>query len=107
MTKGIYKSVYRMPDFMERYPTIGTDSKVLKVVPHSDFTLSVWFKKDNQERIFDFKPLLKDEVFYADLNDLDLFMKAKVSFNGVYWNDKLDIAPEWLYLNSDPVAVNS
>lgn len=80
------------------------DSKVLKVIPHRDFTLSLWFAKNpKQQCLFDFKPLLKNDRVFAPLKDINFFMKAHADFSTVVWNDQMDIASECLYMDSDPI----
>lgn len=50
-------------------------------------------------KIFDFKPLLKEEV-YKDLSNPSFFKMAKIDAGGygIFWNDIIDIsdAPYWL-----------
>lgn len=108
MPAGVYESKKHLKNFYDVFPTIYNDSEVVKVIPHENYTLSLWFKGNpNEERIFNFKPLIDKYDFYKPLADIDLFMTAYQQFGMVIWNDQLDMSPEWLYLDSDPVAINS
>lgn len=55
---------------------------------------------DGSKRIFDFKPLLNTKIF-APLKNPVLFKKIKLECGSIAWNDDLDIAPEYLYENSE------
>jgi hypothetical protein len=68
---------------------------VVAVVPRDDYTLDVSFS-DGARKKFDVKPLLAYPAF-KPLNDLSLFMNARVAFDSVAWGDSIDIAPESLY----------
>lgn len=105
MPQGLFESKHNSPDFEELYPDIFENSKVVKVEPHNNLTLSLWFKSNpKEERVFDFKPLIQQHQFYKPLENVDLFMSAHSEASTVVWNDQLDISPEWLYLDSDPVV---
>lgn len=80
------------------------DSKVVKVIPHENLTLSLWFKKNPaQEYFLNFKVLIDENKFFEPLNNVDLFMQAHIMGESIGWNDLLDIGAEWLYMDSDPV----
>ena len=66
-----------------------------------EYWLKLTFRSE-EVRIFDFKPYLKWKVFY-DLNDVNMFETAHVSFNTVVWANDADIAPEALYFESIPI----
>jgi len=56
---------------------------------------------DNGEfRVFDMKPLLSLGRF-CELTSQQEFMKAKVAFDTVEWDNGLDLDPEYLYERSD------
>jgi hypothetical protein len=58
---------------------------------------------DNGEvRVFDAKPLLGLGRFRA-LASLEAFMKVRVVFDTVEWENGLDLDPEYLYARSEPV----
>lgn len=85
----------------DNFPDLGIKDRVIKVVPTQDYKLYLTFKT-GEKRVLDFKPFFKYE-FYKPLKDLSLFMRVKTDGIAVYWNDELDIAPEWTYLDSDPI----
>ena len=68
-----------------------------------DYKLWVRFI-NNEERIFDFAPLL-NEPCYQPLKDKEVFNAVYVDFGCVTWNDgEIDIAPETIFENG--VSVN-
>ena len=69
--------------------------EVTDVVPREDYTLLLTFI-DGSKKIYDFRPLLKYEV-YQKFNDINFFMQAKVAYSTVVWSDSIDIDPEDLY----------
>lgn len=71
---------------------------VTAVEPQDDYTLILTYK-NGKKRLFDFKPLLNDEM-NAPLKDLALFRTARVHHHTVMWTDRLDICPEYLYEHS-------
>ena len=75
--------------------------EVTNVVPREDYTLLLTFI-DGSKKIYDFRPLLKYEVFQK-LNDINFFMQAKVDYDTVVWPDNIDIDPEDLYEDGVPV----
>ncbi len=57
---------------------------------------------DNGEvRVFDMKPLLSLGRF-SELTSQETFMKARVAFDTVEWENGLDLDPEYLYEQSAP-----
>ena len=78
---------------------VGEDIITLNdVIANPDYTLTLTFST-GEKKLYDVKPLLSWEIF-EPLTNLDLFLNVKKSVKMVYWNDKLDIAPEHLYENS-------
>jgi len=73
---------------------------VIRVVPHDDFTLELWFSTGDH-RLFDARPYLKRGVF-TRLQNNALFKQAFVALDTVCWPGDLDIAPETLYDRSAP-----
>ena len=71
---------------------------VMSVVAMDDYKLLLRFD-NNESRIFDVKPILSCGRF-AELNDLNLFKKVRVSFDTVEWDNGLDLDPEYLYAKS-------
>jgi hypothetical protein len=74
---------------------------LLAVEPREDYTLLLTFET-GEKKVFDFKPKLQREVF-KPLQDITLFMQAHNGYDGVVWNDDIDIASEHLYYNGTPV----
>lgn len=67
-----------------------------------DYKLWVRFG-NNEERIFDFKPLL-DAPCYQPLRDKNIFESVYVDFGCVTWNDgEIDIATETIFENGVPI----
>lgn len=74
---------------------------VIRVVPHDDFTLEIWFDTGDH-RLFDARPYLHKGVF-VQLQNLQRFKQAFVALDTVCWPGEIDIAPETLYDRSVPV----
>lgn len=70
--------------------------KVTQVQALDDFVLLLEFKDGSIKR-FDVKPYLSYPAF-ARLKEGGLFAKAHVDRGTVVWDDRLDLAPETLYL---------
>ncbi len=75
---------------------------VIRVVPHNDFSLELWFDTGDH-RLFDARPYLNRGVF-TRLQDVALFNQAFVALDTVCWPGDLDIAPETLYDRSVPIS---
>jgi hypothetical protein len=74
---------------------------VIQVEARADGTLALVF--ENQEkRVFDMKPYLSRRPF-VKLQEPALFMQAKVALGTVVWPDNIDIAPETLWEESQPL----
>ena len=76
---------------------------VNSVIPTVDYKLKLTFE-NGEKKIFDVRPLLSQRP-WSSLKDLDFFMKAKVLGCSVAWDMETDIAPEILYEQSIPEAV--
>lgn len=74
---------------------------VIRVEPHNDFSLELWFDTGDH-RLFDARPYLNKGVF-TRLQDISLFKQAFVALDTVCWPGELDIAPETLYDRSVPI----
>ena len=74
---------------------------VRSVEPRSDYSMLLEFA-DGTMREFDFKPLLKQEIF-RELSDSKRFMRARAEHGTVDWGNEIDISPEYLYENSTVV----
>lgn len=75
--------------------------RVTGVKPLDNYCLELLFA--NQERrLFDVKPYLSIGIF-QELRDIALFNGIR-AFNGsIVWPNKLDLDPDTLYLDSQPV----
>ena len=69
----------------------------------NDYKLKVTFST-GETRICDFKPMLKYPAF-KHLTDVELFNKCYIDkdFGVVCWDDRTDIAPDYLSQNGYPV----
>jgi len=74
---------------------------VISVEAHQDGTLLLVFE-NGEKRRFDMKPLL-DQKPFSRLKDSPLFLKATVAYGTVVWPGNIDIAPETLWDQSEPV----
>lgn len=70
---------------------------VTDVKPRDDYTLLLTFE-NGEKRIFDCSCLFEKNVF-KPLKNKGLFNSVKVQYGTAVWNDKIDIAPEFLYTN--------
>lgn len=77
-------------------PVFGVD----KVAPSEDYQLRLRFN-NGESRVFDARQLFNKPIF-TPLKDKRLFLKAHTDGVAVIWNDDIDIAPEYLYENSEP-----
>lgn len=77
-------------------PVFGIDS----VHPSEDYRLQICFN-DGERRVFDARKLLEEPIF-EPLKNVKLFMQAHTDGVAVVWNEDLDVAPEYLYENSEP-----
>ena len=73
---------------------------VAEVETRPDYTILLTFE-NGEKRIYDAHSLL-DKPLCAALNDIQVFMKAKLAFGTVVWDEGLDIASEHLYEFSAP-----
>ncbi len=71
---------------------------IKEVQPLDDYKLKLKFEND-EERIFDLKPYLNLGKF-SELQNLELFKKARINFDTVEWPNGIDLDPEFLYKNS-------
>ena len=74
---------------------------VAAVEPRKDYTMLLTFE-NGERRLYNARPLL-DKPLCAALKNVGFFLKAKVAYGTVAWNDDLDIAPEHLYEASIPI----
>lgn len=75
---------------------------VVSVAAQKDYTLLIVFE-NGEKRRFDMKPLLNKKPF-SRLKDSPLFLKARVANGTVVWPGNIDIAPETLWDQSEPVS---
>ena len=72
--------------------------RISGVRPMDNYRLWVRFN-NNEEKIFDFKPLLNSPAF-APLSDIEIFKGVYIDYGMPVWNNgDIDIAPEYLYEN--------
>lgn len=91
---------------------VGGRKKAVKVLPNSDFTLTITF--DNGEiRLYDVKPLLKNgtvfeklintedfkRVYIDDCNCIAWDIDPEIDSNQV-WTNKVDISSDTCYMDS-------
>lgn len=69
--------------------------------PRTDYTLLLTFA-DGKVGVYDAHEFLTDSLF-AKLKNPAFFMKARVMYDSVIWDEDTDIAPEYLYKKSVPV----
>lgn len=76
--------------------------RVTSVKPLDNYQIELLFA--NQEcRVFDVKPYLSIGIF-QELRDVSLFNGIK-AFNGsIVWPNELDLDPDTLYLDSQPIS---
>lgn len=77
---------------------------VSDVKPLPEYKLLLTFE-NNEQRVFDVKPLLNTGVF-SELHDISLFSSVMVSFDTVEWPNGADIDPEVLYSESIPTLID-
>jgi hypothetical protein len=68
------------------------------VAPLDDYKLFLRFD-NNEERIFDVRPYLKDSYF-KPLNNIGIFKTVKINELTIEWAGDIDICPDELYFNS-------
>lgn len=73
---------------------------VISVKTHDDYTLELLFE-NGEKRIFDMKPFFNKKPFIKLFNS-PLFFKASVEYGTVVWPGNIDIAPETLWVRSNP-----
>ena len=88
--------------------------KIVGVVPNDDYTLTLTF--DNGERrIYDVKPLIKDNTVFAPLKLMQNFNRVYLDENAcaawnidpvidsrAIWSNKIDLCADSCYMNSVP-----
>ncbi len=75
---------------------------VTDVQPKEDYTMLITFA-DGAKKIYNARPLL-EKAIYAQLKSLAFFLGARAECGTVVWNDDVDIAPEHLYEQGQPVG---
>ena len=75
----------------------------IKVQPLDDYKLLVTFE-NNEARIYDLKPTLKEMQgkWYGELFDADYFRMVSIGGGSVEWPNEQDICPDCLYEDSIP-----
>ena len=78
--------------------------RVRKVFPESSYRLRLIFT-NNEERIYNVKPLLKYGVF-RELRDESIFRSVSIFMGSVQWTGGQDLCPDTLYEGSKPLSHN-
>ena len=73
----------------------------IRVKPLNDYKLLITFDNDEQ-RIFDTVPLLNLPM-YQKLKNKGFFSLAQADGMCVFWNDEIDICPDFVYEKSCPI----
>ena len=73
----------------------------IEVKPLEGYLLYIKFK-NNEEKIYDMKEMLKFD-YYQNLRNKENFKKVKVYGITLKWSTGEDIAPENLYYNSETI----
>ena len=116
-----------MPHTVEYYLSKGFDSKmaeyfalgrkkIIDVKANEDFTLSLTFN-NGEKRLFDMKPLLKENTVFADFWDYNNFKRVYLDDSNsvcwdknpeidseVEWNNKIDLSSDVCYVDSTPIG---
>lgn len=112
-----------MGNSVEYYLSKGMDKKTaeyfsqgrkkpIKVIPHENYNLEITFD-NNEIRIFDVNPFIKDGTVFEVLKDFSIFSKCYIdSDNSICWNkdpnidsntvwsNKIDLGADTCYLES-------
>lgn len=88
---------------------------ITAVVPNDNFTLILTFD-NNEQRLLDMKPMIKDGTVFACLSDPVVFSNVYLDENNCIswdkdatidskteWNNKIDLCPDSCYLDSLPL----
>lgn len=94
--KLIYDPVRQEEICCAEKPVFGIES----VSPTEDLQLTICFN-NGEKRRFDAHKLIEEPIF-EPLKNPKLFMQAHTDGVAVLWNEDLDVAPEYLYENSEP-----
>jgi Protein of unknown function (DUF2442) len=76
---------------------------VIKVVPSSDFFMSVEFATGEVRR-FDMRPYLQYPAF-AKLKRPGVFLLARVEHGTVVWPEDIDLSPDTLFFRGQPLKI--
>lgn len=75
----------------------------VEVQPLEDYKLLVTFK-NGERKVFDMKPLMATHRMYEPLFNKGFFSLVKADGMCVYWNDEIDVCPDWTYEESVPYS---
>lgn len=78
---------------------------VKDVKPLADYKLLLTFSND-EVRILDMSPYLNKGI-YAQLKDIEVFNRVRVSFDTIEWPNEADIDPEFVYDESVPYTAKN
>jgi len=82
---------------------ISTSPRVVRVLPHDDFSLTVVFKTGEVKR-FNVTPYLESSDFFRELADPAYFRKAFPDGSSVEWPNGQSFCSDTLYPNGIPVG---
>ena len=74
---------------------------IVDVQPQSGYKLLLKFE-NGESRIFDCGGLIKEKPF-EPLENPAFFQRVRIEYGTVVWPDEIDIAPETLYNESEPI----
>lgn len=94
--KEIYDPVLQEPICCGNGDVFGIES----VCAFKNYTMNLRFS-NGEQRVFDARKLLDTPVF-RPLENVTFFLQAHTDGVGVVWDDEIDVAPEYLYENSEP-----
>ena len=77
---------------------------VISVKTCDDYTLDLVFE-NGEKKIFDMKPFFDKKPFIKLFNS-SLFFEASVQYGTVVWPGNIDIAPETLWSQSEPIPTS-
>ena len=76
--------------------------RVTEVIPNDNYELLLTFNNGERKK-FDAKQLFGYPI-YAPLENIGFFKSVKSDHMCVYWNDEIDICPDVLYRQSEPIS---
>ena len=75
--------------------------KLIKVTPQKPYILEIEFN-NGEKRELDVSNYM-NSIYFSELRDWNYFLKVKIVNGTVSWPNEQDIAPETVYLSSNPL----